>query len=292
MSITATDMIVVPAIAGVREAVARSRSGGATIGFVATMGALHDGHISLVQRAKREADVVVMSIFVNPLQFAPTEDLAKYPRPVAEDEAKAIDAGVDILFRPDANEMYPGAREVTVKAGEIGSAWEGASRPGHFDGVLTVVAKLLNIVQPDVAVFGRKDLQQAALVMAMVRDLDHPVKIVLAPIVREKDGLAMSSRNRYLSDTDRKSALLLSEALREVRRAFAKGERDTPKLEEAGLSVLGGDGRIKLDHFAVVDGSTLARTDHADKSFAAIVAARIGSTRLIDNMTLGIDDES
>ncbi len=291
MPITATDMIVVSTIASVREAVARARAGGATIGFVPTMGALHDGHLSLVGRAKQEADFAAMSIFVNPLQFAPTEDLAKYPRPVVEDEEKARNAGVDILFRPDANEMYPGHREVTVKAGEIGSAWEGASRPGHFDGVLTVVAKLLNIVQPDVAVFGRKDLQQAALVKAMVRDLDLPVKIVLAPIVREKDGLAMSSRNRYLSDAERRSALSLNEALREMRRAFATGERGTLALEKVGLSVLGRDGSIKPDYLAVVDDSTLTRADRADQSFAAIVAARVGSTRLIDNMTLGIDDE-
>src|SRR6476619_5873132 len=179
MPITATDMKVVTTIAEIRDAVAKARSSGARVAFVPTMGALHDGHISLVERAKREADVVVMSIFVNPLQFAPNEDLARYPRPIENDERLASESGVDILFRPTVAEMYPVHREVSVGAGDIGKSWEGASRPGHFDGVLTVVAKLLNIVQPDVAVFGRKDLQQATLVKAMVHDLDFPVRVVI-----------------------------------------------------------------------------------------------------------------
>src|SRR5512141_308905 len=156
MQSTATDMIVVNTIAAVREAVARFRASGSTIGFVPTMGALHAGHISLVERAKREADVTVMSIFVNPLQFGPNEDLARYPRPIENDEAMAREAGVDILFRPEVKEMYPREREITVTAAAVAEAWEGASRPGHFDGVLTVVAKLFNIVQPDLAIFGRK----------------------------------------------------------------------------------------------------------------------------------------
>src|SRR5687767_14525031 len=203
MPSTATDMIVHSAIADLRDAIAKARAGGERVGFVPTMGALHRGHISLVERAKREAGVTVMSIFVNPLQFAPGEDLARYPRPVDEDERSAAESGVDILFRPDAGVMYPGDRAITVTSGELGGDWEGKSRPGHFDGVLTVVAKLFNIVQPDFAVFGRKDLQQAALVQALVRDLDMPVSIVVAPIVREEDGLALSSRNRYLTDEER-----------------------------------------------------------------------------------------
>ncbi len=284
-------MIVVSTIAGVREAVAKARTSGLTIGFVPTMGALHDGHLSLVERARREADVVVMSIFVNPLQFAPNEDLARYPRPVKNDERLARESGVDILFRPDSDEMYPGQLEVTVKAGDNGIAWEGSSRPGHFDGVLTVVAKLLNIVQPDVAVFGRKDLQQAALVKAMVRDLDLPVGIVIAPIVRESDGLAMSSRNRYLSEAERRSALSLNQALSEIRRAFARGEHGVEALERVGRAVLEQESGVKSDYLAVVNGSTLAHSEEADKTSAAIVAARVGSTRLIDNMTLGIDED-
>jgi pantoate--beta-alanine ligase len=292
MQSTATDMIVVSTIAGVREAVANARDNGSTIGFVPTMGALHEGHMSLVERAKSDASFTVMSIFVNPLQFAPTEDLAKYPRPVEEDERMAREAGVDLLFRPSADEMYPGKREITVTAGELGGAWEGASRPGHFDGVLTVVAKLFNIVQPDLTVFGRKDLQQAALVTAMIRDLDMPIRMVIAPIVRERDGLALSSRNRYLSDTDRRSALSLSSALKEMRRALARGEKRTAELERIGHAVLDLDPHVKTDYLGVVSRDTLVRSDQASKESAAIVAARIGSTRLIDNMTLGADDEN
>lgn len=292
MPITATDMIVVSTIAAVREAVARFRAAGSTVGFVPTMGALHRGHISLVERAKREADATVMSIFVNPLQFGPNEDLARYPRPVENDETMARDAGVDVLFRPEVDEIYPGKREITVTSGSMGEGWEGASRPGHFDGVLTVVAKLFNIVQPDVAIFGRKDLQQAALIRAMVRDLDMPVNIVVAPIVRETDGLALSSRNRYLSDSDRKSALLLNQALKEVSRAFARGERDAGALERAGLNVLQHETSVKPDYFAVVNGTSLAHDPTAVRGSAAIVAARVGSTRLIDNMILGAADEN
>jgi pantoate--beta-alanine ligase len=284
-------MRVVTTIDGVREAVAIARTGGATIGLVPTMGALHDGHVSLIERAKTEASCTVLSIFVNPLQFAPNEDLAKYPRPVDDDERIAREAGVDILFRPEAGEMYPGKREITVTAAEIASAWEGSSRPGHFDGVLTVVAKLFNIVQPDVAVFGRKDLQQSALVAAMVRDLDMPVRLVIAPIVRERDGLALSSRNRYLSEADRRSALSLSAALKEMRRAFARGERRTAELERAGHAVLELDPQVKTDYLGVVSRDTFVRNENATAASVAIVAARVGSTRLIDNMTLGAGDE-
>lgn len=285
-------MIVVNTIAAVREAVARSRASGSTIAFVPTMGALHAGHISLVERANREADITVMSIFVNPLQFGPNEDLARYPRPIENDEAMAREAGVDILFRPEVKEMYPSEREITVTAAAGAEAWEGASRPGHFDGVLTVVAKLFNIVQPDVAIFGRKDLQQAVLVQAMVHDLDMPLNVIVAPIVRERDGLALSSRNRYLNEADRKSALGLNQALKEVRRTFARGERNTTALENAGLAVLEHEPGVKTDYFAVVNGSTLMREKTATAESAAIVAARVGATRLIDNMIMGGDDEN
>ena len=292
MPITATDMVIATTIPEVREAIAKARASGATIGFVPTMGALHQGHLSLVERAKREADVVVMSIFVNPLQFAPTEDLSRYPRPIENDESMAREAGVDILFRPDVAEMYAADREVTVTAGEIGQRWEGLSRPGHFDGVLTVVAKLFNIVRPDVAVFGRKDLQQSALVRALVRDLNMATRIVVAPIVRESDGLAMSSRNRYLDEADRGAALALSHALQQIRGAFLEGERQTASLERTGKQVLERYTQVKADYLAVVDGSTLVRSELANSNSAAIVAARVGSTRLIDNLTLGGDDEN
>jgi len=287
MPSTATRVRVVRTVADARDAVAQARAEGARIGFVPTMGALHAGHLSLVERSRREADFTVMSIFVNPLQFAPTEDLARYPRPVAEDERMAGDAGVDLLFRPDLEEMYPPGRTITITAGELGSEWEGKSRPGHFDGVLTVVAKLFNIVQPDLAVFGRKDLQQAALVMALVRDLDMPVRIALSPIVREDDGLALSSRNRYLSEADRRSATVLSRALRMVSGEYGKGQRNVAALEEIGRNVLASEIEVKPDYFAVVDQKTFKRPDRASDHSSVIVAARVGTTRLIDNMPLG-----
>ncbi|HEX2721965.1 MAG TPA: pantoate--beta-alanine ligase [Gemmatimonadaceae bacterium] len=284
-------MIVVSSIAEVKDAIAKARDERARVGFVPTMGALHDGHMSLVDCARRQADVVVMSIFVNPLQFGAGEDLSRYPRPVEEDERRAKDAGVDVVFRPTAGEMYSRDRSVGLTAGELGSDWEGKSRPGHFDGVLTVVAKLFNIVQPDVAVFGRKDLQQASLVKALVRDLNIPVSIVIAPVVREEDGLAMSSRNRYLSADERQQATILNRSLSEVRVQFAGGVRDTAALEAAGLRVMASEPRVQTDYFAVVEPATFKRHERAAPRFAAIVAARLGSTRLIDNMTVGPDDQ-
>jgi pantoate--beta-alanine ligase len=242
--------------------------------------------MSLVERSRQEADFTVMSIFVNPLQFSPTEDLSRYPRPIEDDERMASDAGVDLLFRPEVEEMYPPGRTITVTAGELGSEWEGTSRPGHFDGVLTVVAKLFNIVQPDVSVFGRKDLQQAALVSALVRDLDMPMRIVLAPIVREDDGLALSSRNRYLSADDRRRATVLSRSLREVLALYRGGEKDVALLEEKGREVLASEPDVRPDYFAVVDETTFKKPSVANDASSAIVAARVGSTRLIDNTPL------
>ena len=201
----------------------------------------------------------------------------------------ASDAGVDLLFRPSVEEMYAAGRTITVTAGDLGKEWEGASRPGHFDGVLTVVAKLFNIVLPDIAVFGRKDLQQAALVKALVRDLDMPMKIVLSPIVRESDGLALSSRNRYLSPDDRRRATVLSRALREIAARYAGGERNTDLLEEIGRGVLAREPEVKPDYIAVVDEATFRRPSRASDSSAAIVAARVGTTRLIDNISLAAE---
>lgn len=284
-------MHVVATIAAVRAAVSAAREAGASIGFVPTMGALHEGHLSLVARSRRETDFTVMSIFVNPLQFGPNEDLSRYPRPVDEDERLAEAAGVDLLFRPEVEDMYPSGRTVTVNAGPLGAGWEGASRPGHFDGVLTVVAKLLNIVEPDTAIFGRKDLQQAALVRALVRDLDFAVSVIVAPIVREKDGIAMSSRNRYLNEEDRKRATLLSRALRAIRDTYSSGERSVERLERSGTDVLASDPSVKVDYLAVIDAATFAKPAAATDESAAIVAARVGNTRLIDNMQLGPDDQ-
>lgn len=284
-------MKVLTTVAETRSAIVMAREEGARVALVPTMGALHEGHLSLVERARRDSDFVVMSIFVNPLQFGPSEDLARYPRPVAEDERLASESGVDALFRPEVGEMYGAHRSVTVTAGKLGARWEGASRPGHFDGVLTVVAKLLNIVQPDVAVFGRKDLQQAELVKAMVRDLDVPVAIVVSPVVRESDGLALSSRNRYLSPEERQSAATLSRALRSMVSLFDEGERSVQLLEQEGKRIVASDRGVSLDYLAVIDRDTFDNPDVAHSGNSAIIAARVGSTRLIDNMTLGGNDQ-
>jgi pantoate--beta-alanine ligase len=274
-----------------RASVTRARREDLRIGFVPTMGALHRGHLSLVERARREADVVVMSIFVNPLQFGPAEDFNRYPRAVDADARGAADAGVDILFTPSPDEMYRDGRVTTVSAGDRAKLWEGEIRPGHFDGVLTVVAKLFNIVQPDVAVFGRKDLQQAALIKAMVRDLDFPLAVVVAPTVREDDGLALSSRNSYLSADDRAHALVLVRSLRAASAAFDGGERDARRLEEAGRKIFETVPVAKLEYFAVVNADSLAPAAQADGGSAVIVAARFGATRLIDNIILGENDQ-
>jgi len=255
------------------------------------MGALHRGHLSLVDRARAESDLVVMSIFVNPLQFGPTEDFTRYPRPIEDDERFAADAGVDVLFTPGTDEMYPAGRVVNVTASDRGRQWEGAVRPGHFDGVLTVVAKLFNIVAPDVAVFGRKDLQQAALVKWMVRDLDFPLTIVVAPTIREPDGLALSSRNSYLRGKERADALSLVGSLRAAAERFAAGEDDARRLEDAGRDVLAAVPGVRLDYFAVVNRDTLEAESRARRGSAVIVAARVGSTRFIDNLILGENDQ-
>ena len=255
------------------------------IAYVPTMGALHDGHLSLVRLARGIADVVIMSIFVNPLQFGPNEDYAKYPRTLERDLKKAKKAGVDLVFTPTVAEIYPAGRQVSVKAGAIGEVLEGAFRPGHFDGVLTVVLKLLNIVRPSVAIFGRKDAQQLACIRRMVRDLNVDVDIVGAPIVREEDGLAMSSRNRFLSPAERASALVLSASLR----AAAQEPAPAAALAAASrlLTVAVDAGEIEVDYISVVNGTTMAPLP-ADSTGPglAVVAARVGTTRLIDNIEL------
>jgi pantoate--beta-alanine ligase len=274
-----------------RASAAKARREDLRVAFVPTMGALHRGHLSLVERARREADVVVMSIFVNPLQFGPGEDFNRYPRPIEADAQSAADAGVDILFTPSPDEMYRDGRVTMVSAGERGKLWEGEIRPGHFDGVLTVVVKLFNIVQPDVAVFGRKDLQQAALIKAMVRDLDFPLAVVVAPTVREDDGLALSSRNSYLSADDRAHALALVRSLRAASAAFDGGERDARQLEEVGRKIFETVPAAKLEYFAVVNADSFAPVAQADWGSAVIAAARFGATRLIDNIILVENDQ-
>jgi pantoate--beta-alanine ligase len=280
-------MIVVRTIAELRAAVREARGHGQRVGFVPTMGALHAGHLSLLDRARATCECVVLSIFVNPLQFAPTEDLAKYPRTEASDLEAASARGTTIAFVPHADEMYPGPRSVSVEPHAIADRWEGAIRPGHFAGVLTVVAKLFNIVQPDVAVFGQKDLQQVTLISAMVRDLDVPVHIDVAPIVRERDGLAMSSRNRYLSDAERMAARALSASARDVAEAFARGERAGQALVSIGLARLHAEQRIAVDYLEIVSAASLEPMTTASPDDYVIIAARVGATRLLDNHRLG-----
>jgi len=274
-------------ISGLREAVAAAHARGERIGFVPTMGFLHEGHLRLVDDAKRRAGCVVMSIFVNPTQFGPTEDFSRYPRDLSGDMSKAEGRGVDLLFVPDVAEMYPTPPALHVTADDLPARWEGAVRPGHFGGVLTVVAKLFNIVAPDVAIFGRKDFQQAALIRRMVRELNFPIDVVVAPTVREHDGLALSSRNTYLDESARASALGLVESLRAAERAFAAGERDGERLTAIGRDLLATQPEIGVDYFAVVDPSDMRPVEKATSESVAIVAARVGRTRLIDNMVLG-----
>lgn len=251
------------------------------------MGFLHAGHLSLVDEARRRSDFVVLSIFVNPLQFGPKEDLARYPRDPEGDASKAESRGVDLLFTPRQDEMYPGKRRVDVVPRELDARWEGAVRPGHFAGVLTVVAKLFNIVQPDVALFGQKDVQQATLIKAMVHDLDVPTEIVVVPTAREPDGLAMSSRNSYLSDDDRRRATVLSGTLFTIRDAFRTGERDVSKLMAQGQRMLAAEPAVAVDYLALVDSATLEPAVRASDDTVAMIAARVGKTRLIDNLILG-----
>ncbi|MDM4761643.1 pantoate--beta-alanine ligase [Galbitalea sp. SE-J8] len=270
---------IVTTIAELREALAASGS----VGLVPTMGALHDGHLAHVARARELVDTVVVSIFVNPLQFGPNEDYLRYPRDLEADAAKLADA--DLIFAPEPAEMYPnGAIETRITAGRVGDTFEGRSRPGHFDGVLTVVAKLLNIVGPRVVTFGEKDAQQAFLVERMIRDLDIPTRVELIPIVREDDDLAMSSRNRYLSDRERVAARALSRALEA---AESSADRGIDAVIAASQSVVMGEPLVELDYFAIVDPATFQPVDDGYRGPArAIIAARVGSTRLIDNTRL------
>lgn len=275
-------------ITGLREMRGWSRAEkarGCRVGFVPTMGYLHEGHLRLVDRARARADRVVMSVFVNPLQFGPQEDFTAYPRDLARDRVLAEASGVDCLFVPDTRAMYPTAPVVRVVPGPMAEVLEGAARPGHFPGVLTVVAKLFLVVEPDVAVFGRKDFQQAMLVRRMVQDLDFAVAIDIAPTVRELDGLALSSRNTYLDPDQRRAALALSGALRAVEQAWRAGEADAGELRRRGLEVLRAPG-VNPEYLALVD-EDLRPVERADPRTVVAVAARVGTTRLIDNVVLG-----
>ncbi len=256
----------------------------ATLGLVPTMGAIHQGHLSLVEEARRDCDIVAASIFVNPLQFGPKEDLALYPRTFDSDCEKLAAAGVDLLFAPSVQEMYPPGATTFVEVNGLSERLDGASRPGHFRGVATVVNKLLNIVAPDCAYFGQKDAAQVAVLQAMVRDLNLPVGIVVCPIVRETDGLAMSSRNVYLSPTQRNTALALSRSLRTVQEEVERGEISSAALRAIALDVLAGEPGLKLDYVEVVSPDTLETVASIEPRALVAVAAWVGETRLIDNL--------
>ena len=272
----------IPTIAGVRAEVAAARAGGARVALVPTMGALHAGHLALVAKARDIADLVVVSLFVNPLQFGPKEDFARYPRDLDADTALLAAAGTDVLFAPPAAELLPDGRtRVRVVAGPTGDAFEGRARPGHFDGVLTIVLKLLHVVGPEAIVFGQKDAQQVFLVRRMVRDLDLPVDVEVVETVREADGLAMSSRNRSLEPAERRLARAVPAALEA---AESSADRDVDGMIAAAQGALAGEDGADLEYVAVVDPATFAPVDDRYRGRALVlVAARVGGTRLIDN---------
>jgi pantoate--beta-alanine ligase len=279
------------AVARTRAELAAARAMlGPTVALVPTLGALHKGHRSLLRRAREVADQTVVSIFVNPLQFAAGEDLDRYPRPLEADLAMCAEEGVALAFVPSGAEMYPREPVVRVVAGAMGQRFEGASRAGHFDGVLTVVAQLFGLVRPDVAVFGRKDAQQLALVRAMVVDLDLPVRIEAAPLIRDADGLALSSRNAYLTGPDRVAALALSRALQAGARAASSGQASADIVATV-RAVLDAQPGVDTDYVALVDPDTfedVATDAHGVRQAVLAVAARVGTTRLIDNESVQI----
>ena len=285
-------MQIIERIEPLRLALDEPRRAGQEIALVPTMGALHEGHLALVDRARARAKIVVMSLFVNPLQFGPNEDFARYPRDRDGDARLAESRGVDVLFAPQPDELYRSGRAVTVVPTSLATRWDGAARPGHFTGVLTVVAKLFNIVQPDIAIFGQKDFQQVAIIRAMVRDLDFPVQIVVSPTVRESDGVALSSRNAYLSAPDRKRARVLSRAIFAMRDAFDAGETSVAALEQLGNAVVGAEEAVKVEYLAVMDPETLEPAATAATGSIVAIAARVGTTRLIDNVILGAADNA
>jgi pantoate--beta-alanine ligase len=279
-------MNVIGTVAELRAALLEPRRAGRTIGLVPTMGALHEGHLSLMRRARRDCDVVVVSLFVNPAQFNDPADLEKYPRDPARDEARAAEIGVDHLFAPAVEEVYPPGFATTVSVDGLTEPLEGAHRGrGHFDGVTTVVTKLFNMVGPDVAYFGQKDAQQALVIRRLVRDLDMPVRIEVCPTVREPDGLALSSRNAHLSPDNRARATALHRSLAAVQEAVAAGERDAATLRTRALAELA-SAQIEPDYFELVSTDTLEPVRRIDRDFLVVLAAHVGGTRLIDNQLI------
>ena len=269
-----------------RQATRQARAQEHTLGLVPTMGALHAGHLSLVRAAKAESDLVAVSIFVNPTQFGPKEDYSKYPRTFEQDCELLEGEGVDLLFSPSVEEMYPSDAVTYVTVESLSEKLDGGSRPGHFRGVATVVSKLFHIIEPNVAFFGQKDAAQVAIIRRMVRDLNLPVEIVVCPIVREPDGLAMSSRNAYLNVQERKAALVLHRSLRRIEELAKSGERDSARLIAAGKNILAAEPLVRLDYLDIVDPENLDPVTTVSPGTLVAVAAWVGATRLIDNLLL------
>ena len=278
-------MIISGSVQETREVIGNWKKRGFSVGLVPTMGYLHPGHISLIERARKENDMVVVSIFVNPIQFGPNEDLDKYPRDMAHDREVCEKAGAELIFAPEPSEMYPSENLVFVDIKELGNGLCGAKRPGHFRGVCTVVSKLFNIVLPDRAYFGEKDAQQLAIIRRMVKDLNFGTEIVSCPIVREPDGLAMSSRNLYLSPEERKAALSLSRSLSAAKELMRKGEKDAVKIREAIVAGISAEPLVKIDYAEIVDSADLSPVEKKEKPVLAAAAVYFGKTRLIDNFT-------
>ena len=278
------EMLILRTISDARECARDAERTGITVGLVPTMGALHEGHLSLIRFARAACDRVIISIFVNPLQFGPAEDFARYPRPFEKDLALAEKEGVDAVFAPEAAEMYPAPNAITVDPGPVGEILEGASRPGHFRGVLTVVAKLFHIVQPNRAYFGQKDAQQAILIRRMAAELNFPLAIEIMPTVRETDGLALSSRNAYLTPEQRRNATVLYRSMRCAESMLHRGVRDGARLEQEMQRMIRETSEAEIDYARMVDPHTLESLATIDSAALAAVAVRFGKTRLIDNL--------
>lgn len=280
--------MIIETVKELREYLAGQRAAGKTVGLVPTMGFLHEGHLSLIREAKAENDVVVVSDFVNPTQFGPNEDFESYPRNIERDTELALSAGADVIFYPSVSEMYPPESSTYVEVeGNITRVLCGASRPTHFRGVTTVVNKLFNIVEPNKAYFGQKDAQQVAVLTKMVKDLHMDIELIICPIVREPDGLAMSSRNTYLSAEERKQAVILNQALKKAKNAFANGEKDVEKLTEIITDKINEMPLAVIDYVSILDFPSLKPIITIEKDALAAVAVKFGKTRLIDNEILG-----
>lgn len=279
-------MKLITSISATRQLSRQFRSKGARLGLVPTMGALHEGHLSLVRAAKAKSDVVAVSIFVNPTQFGPHEDFARYPRNLKKDCELLEREGVSLVFAPSVEEMYPQSAVTWITVEGLSERLCGKSRPGHFRGVATVVAKLFNIIEPDIAFFGQKDAAQVAVIKRMVRDLNMPVQIEVCPIVRENDGLALSSRNAYLSPDERKMALVLHASLQRAQKVFDDGERAAPKIAAEAKKAFVWQPAVRLDYFEIVDPESLEPVETITQKSLVAVAAFVGNTRLIDNFLL------